>query len=74
MKRPRQSRILPSHITPPQVYLQRRELLAGLAAAMVAPPLHAAPTGATLRYRRDDRYSTDETPNSWEEITTYNNF
>ena len=74
MKRRGATRIPTSHITPPQVYLRRRELLAGLAAAMVAPPLAAGPTGATLRYRRDDRNGTDEKPNTWDEITTYNNY
>ena len=74
MTRRRNERIRPSEITPPAVYLRRRELLAGLAGALIAPPLAAGPTGATLRFRRNSAYGADETPNDWDDITTYNNF
>ena len=63
---------LPSEITPRQVYLDRRRLLQGaLALALVgAGPAAAAP----LQYRKNARFSTTESPNSFEDITTYNNF
>ncbi len=66
-------------ITPEPVYLARRRLLAGglgLAAAATVPAdlVAAQPSGATLAFRRNAALSTEETPNSWEDITTYNNF
>jgi methionine sulfoxide reductase catalytic subunit len=71
--------VVASEITPEAVYLDRRRLLAGglgLAAAVALPgnALAAQPTGPTLPVRRNAALSTDETPNSWEDITTYNNF
>jgi sulfoxide reductase catalytic subunit YedY len=70
----------PSEITPEPVYRARRRLLAGalgLAAASALPAgdaFAAGPTGAALTARRNAALSTDEPPNSWEDITTYNNF
>ncbi len=66
---------LPSEITPPERYLGRREFIAGLAAAGAAG--FAAPRAAhaaSLKYTRNARLSLRETPNSIEDITTYNNF
>src|SRR5215469_1078625 len=74
-------RIAPSEITPPEVYFNRRTLLAGALAAGVSalagsaeasegPPANAA----RLTYTSNPRYSVTETPNKYEEITTYNNF
>lgn len=71
-------RIAPSEITPPEAYFSRRTLLAGalaagvssLAAAAEGPPAGAAP----LAYKANPRYSVGESPNKYEEITTYNNF
>jgi sulfoxide reductase catalytic subunit YedY len=60
-----------SDITPIDVYLDRRRLIAGLAAGLVAGTASAT-TG--LVYRRNAQYSTDEKENSFEDITTYNNF
>ena len=48
-----------SDVTPETVFLNRRSLLAGLGAAAVLP--RAAQAAA-------------ERPNSWDEITSYNNF
>jgi len=67
--------IPPSEITPQHVYLDRRRLMAGLGAAMLGG-LSPGPAlaGAPLKYSSSKRYSTSETRNSFEEITTYNNF
>ncbi len=74
---PRKSAIPPSTITPPDVYFSRRQLLTGALAATAATltPLRggAAPT-PTLRYQRNPRYGKGETLNSFEDISTYNNF
>ena len=70
-------RIAPSEITPPEVYLSRRALLAGAlasSASALLPAAQAAPTGAALQYTRNARYSVSETPNKLEEIAGYNNF
>ena len=71
-------RIAPSDITPPEVFFNRRALLAAALAqgvsALAAGAEESAPTGATLQYTRNDRYSVKEPPNRWEEITTYNNY
>ena len=74
MNKTPKDRIPGSEITPPEVYVRRRELLAGLAGALVPAALRADPAGPALQYRREPRWSTDERPNSWEEITTYNNY
>ena len=73
--------ILPSEITPESVYANRRRVLQSLAAAGLAgsglpalaaviPPAREAPLDGIVK----SPYSTDESPNSWEDITTYNNF
>jgi len=64
----------PSEITPRQVYLDRRQLMAGLAAAgasLLASPVSVA---AGLEFRKNARLSLREPSNSYEDITTYNNF
>jgi sulfoxide reductase catalytic subunit YedY len=74
-------RIAPSEITPPEVWFSRRTLLAGGLAAGVSTltrPARGAegpPAGAeTLAYTANPRYSVNEAPNKYQEITTYNNF
>ena len=71
--------IRPSQITPESVYLDRRRLLqaalaagvAGLGGAWSAP---AAADVAPLNYKRNEKYSLSDAPNSYEDITSYNNF
>ena len=57
-----------SDVTPRADFLNRRELIAGAAALGIA-----GPASAKLTYVPSS-YSTDEEPNTFEEITTYNNF
>jgi methionine sulfoxide reductase catalytic subunit len=73
-------RILPSEITPEHVYLARRDLLgAGLAGAALATlgldtAAAAEPTGAVVQATRNAALSITDKPNSWKDITTYNNY
>ncbi len=70
--------IRPSDITPEGVWLDRRRWLAGAAvlplAAAVARPAVAAPAPPPLAASRNARHSVDDTPSSWDDITSYNNF
>jgi sulfoxide reductase catalytic subunit YedY len=70
--------IAPSEITPQQVYLNRRALLAGALATGASTLLRAAeapsPQGAPLSYTLNPQYSVKESPNKFEEIAGYNNF
>ena len=74
-----------SEITDKKLYLSRREFLqaaSGTAAAAVGllgseALLHAAtpaPHGRKLENVKKGAFSTDEKPNKWEDITTYNNY
>ena len=72
--------ILPSEITPQQVYMDRRRLIAmGVAGAALAAReasrswrrLLRAPTSRPLR---NVAMSIADAPNSFEAITTYNNY
>jgi len=70
-------RIAPSEITPPEVYFNRRELLAGVLAAgasAVLPAAEPVAQGAPLRYTANPQYAGKEPPNKFEEIAGYNNF
>ena len=51
-------------VTPQHLFLNRRALIAGAAALSMASPALA----------QTSPYSTDETPNTFEDITTYNNY
>lgn len=55
-----------SDVTPEAVFLNRRAFMAGAAALAATPALALSGAPSAL--------STDETPNSFEEITNYNNF
>ena len=55
-----------SQVTPQAHYLSRRVFLAGTAALAAAPAFGLAGKASP--------YSTDEAPNSFDEITNYNNF
>lgn len=57
-----------SDVTPKPLWLNRRALIAGAGAALVATP-----AAATLTYS-PSAFSTTEEPNSLEDITSYNNF
>jgi sulfoxide reductase catalytic subunit YedY len=54
----------PADITPQHLFLNRRALIAGAAALSIASPALA----------QISPYSTDEAPNTFEDITTYNNY
>jgi sulfoxide reductase catalytic subunit YedY len=57
-----------SDVTPKHAWLNRRQLLTGAGALALASPALAQLTYAT------SAYSTDEAPNSLEDISSYNNF
>jgi sulfoxide reductase catalytic subunit YedY len=72
--RPR-STPLPSEITPPDRYFSRRELIASLVAAgAVGIGFPEAADAASLKHSKNARMSLKEPCNSFEDITTYNNF
>ena len=56
-------------VTPKSVYLNRRSVIAGLAASGAL-----SLAGARVNAAASSKYSTDEPPNTFEEITSYNNF
>jgi methionine sulfoxide reductase catalytic subunit len=71
--------IVPSDITPYERYVSRRALLAGglgFAAAQTIglPGIAVAQPAAALTYARNADLSITETPNSYADITTYNNY
>ncbi len=71
--------IAPSEITDESVYLNRRHLLqAALAAAVpglgASWPAGATSGGAPLNAKRNAAFSLSDPPNSYEDITTYNNY
>jgi len=65
--------IRPSEITPERTWLRRRELLAGAAALGLAGSLTETAAAAALN-AVPSPFSTDETQNSLEDITHYNNY
>jgi sulfoxide reductase catalytic subunit YedY len=75
--------ILPSEITPQEVYRRRREFLqaaglltaaAGLSAAGIATAPRAAHAGAKLANVRKSAFNTSEEQTPYKDITTYNNY
>jgi sulfoxide reductase catalytic subunit YedY len=73
--------IRPSQITAERFFHMRRDVLTaalGLAAAAALPAAAtaaAAPAaGAALKYSRNTRYTVTDKPNTFEEISGYNNF
>jgi sulfoxide reductase catalytic subunit YedY len=64
----------PSEITPEPIYLSRRSIVAGLAAAGLGLSLPPARATDLPPFRRNAGLSTGEPPNSLEDITSYNNF
>jgi sulfoxide reductase catalytic subunit YedY len=78
---PDTTKIVPSDITPYEKYCSRRTLIAGglgLAAAGLSGLMRSAQaqtaTGAALTYTHNARYSVTDTPNSFKDISTYNNY
>ncbi len=75
------NRIKPSEITPEEVFLNRRQIVAGAVAMGLLPGFAHESLAATMP-AQGDRFdnvtkwpkSLDEQPNTWEVITTYNNF
>jgi sulfoxide reductase catalytic subunit YedY len=76
-----------SEITDKKLYLNRREFIRASSGAVVGAAaagvlgadalLHAAtpaPHGRKLEGVQKSKFSTDERPNKWEDITTYNNY
>jgi methionine sulfoxide reductase catalytic subunit len=81
MTRPRPIKILPSEITPPEVFFNRRQAIAAALAAGAVGLAHrfahaedSQPAAGKLKYSRNPQYSVKDPPNSFEDITTYNNF
>jgi methionine sulfoxide reductase catalytic subunit len=74
IKRPRD--ILPSEITPRDVYLRRREIIKAAGAAALAAVIPASAAGAEGRFAGVGKsgYSTTEKAATFKEITTYNNY
>ena len=63
-----------SDVTPKSVWLNRRNLVFGAGGAVFAGTLAGKLAGAPIPDVKPSRFSTDEEPNSLEDITTYNNF
>jgi methionine sulfoxide reductase catalytic subunit len=74
-----------SEITPKQVYVNRRDFIRTAAGTAVAAAgilgttklllaAQPAPHGRRLEGVQKSPFSTSERPNTWEQITTYNNF
>jgi len=73
------NKIKPSEITSESNYLNRRQFLKNsglmIAGTMVAAGIPGTSSGSVHELTTvKGPYSTDETPNSWQDITTYNNF
>ncbi len=73
------SDVVPSEITPPEVYSRRREFIKsavalGLAAGFGSGSLRPAFAAAKLAPLRKGAFSTDEKMTPFEAVTTYNNF
>ena len=65
--------ILPSEITPREIYFNRRQLMAGAAGLALAASLPGGGEAAPLPAAKSP-FSTDEKLTSREDITTYNNY
>ncbi|MEL6870309.1 MAG: protein-methionine-sulfoxide reductase catalytic subunit MsrP [Pseudomonadota bacterium] len=67
-----------SEITPESIYVSRRSIIAGLTASALLPSANASaaavPSAGTLADVEKSPLSTDEAPNSWDDVTGYNNF
>lgn len=76
----RASEVLPSEITPPEVYRDRRRFIVGSAAALAGvalgggEPVRAQGKGEKLAGVVKGPFGTDESPTAYEDVTRYNNF
>jgi sulfoxide reductase catalytic subunit YedY len=66
--------IVPSEITPRDIYFNRRQLMAGAAGLIAAGGLPGALGAAPLSAAKSPLSTTDEKLTSREDITTYNNY
>ncbi|MDP1644336.1 MAG: protein-methionine-sulfoxide reductase catalytic subunit MsrP [Thiobacillus sp.] len=69
--------ILPSEITPPDIYRERRRFMQGLGVLAAGAALSAAPdveAGVKLAGVRASAYKLDEDKTPYKDVTTYNNF
>src|ERR1035441_5870808 len=68
-----------SEITPKHIYMNRRNFLAGAPAAflgareLLSPPARAL-AGMKLPNVQKSKYTVDEKQNSYQEVSTYNNY
>jgi sulfoxide reductase catalytic subunit YedY len=71
-----QNHLKHSDITPKSLYMNRRSLMQGLGAGLASAALLPSPgqTQPRLGDYPTSVHSTNETPNSFEEITSYNNY
>ncbi|QFU17161.1 protein-methionine-sulfoxide reductase catalytic subunit MsrP [Microvirga thermotolerans] len=69
----RRSDILPSEITPREIYLNRRQIIAGAAGLALASGLPATARAGSLATVKSP-FSTDEKPTSLQDVTSYNNY
>src|SRR6516165_8726511 len=60
-----------SEVTPKDIYLNRRQFLAGIPAAFLAA---RGAKAAPLSNLRKSPFSTTEKPNTYKEVTNYNNY
>jgi sulfoxide reductase catalytic subunit YedY len=69
--------ILPSEITPPDVYRERRRFMQGMGALAAGAVLGATPdaeAGVRLAGVRAGAYTLDDAKTPYKDVTTYNNF
>ena len=62
-----------SDVTPKSLFLNRRAVIAGAGAFALASPALIGPAQAKIN-AASSPFSTDDVPNTFEDITTYNNF
>ncbi len=69
--------IMPSEITPPEIYRERRRFMQGLGVLAAGTVIGAAPdaqAGTRLAGVRSSAYKLDDDKTPYKDVTTYNNF
>src|SRR3569832_278085 len=69
--------ILPSEITPPEIYRERRRFMQGMGVLAASAALGVAPdtqAGTRLAGVRSSAYTLDDEKTPYKAVTTYNNF